>query len=74
MGTNICNPSFGNNPFLVKDESNDNLDAEWAEVEKENWLLDIVEPILYVNSVDSFYKLRLLNFFLLVFILIRNTT
>ena len=58
MGFNFLNPSPRNNPFLHKDESQDDLHAEWnrlikdwAEIEKENKLLDIYSA----NSINGLY-------------------
>jgi len=59
MGFNILNPSPGNNLFLCKDEPKDNLYEEWdtimkewAEVKKENELLDIY----CANCIDTLYE------------------
>ena len=59
MGFNLFNPSFGNNPFLRSDEPKDDLHAElnglmkeWAEIKKENELLDIYDA----NGIDSLYE------------------
>ena len=58
MGFNMFHPSPGNNPFLCKDEPIDDLHTEWnglmkewAEIEKENELLDIYDA----NGIDSIY-------------------
>ena len=59
MGFNLFNPSPGNNPFLYQDEPKDDLHAElnglmkeWAEIKKENELLDIYDA----NGIDSLYE------------------
>ena len=59
MGFNALNPSPGNNPFLCKGEPIDDLHAEWnglmkewAEIEKENELLDIY----CTDGIDSHYE------------------